>query len=85
MAKVQSKSHGESVSARMVLLRLSLLLVGLCLAASAQEPFCPNTPVGDLDVVRLESKVFGNARMLRVLLPPGYRLAKYSTLHYSVL
>lgn len=36
-------------------------------------------------MVRLDSKVFGNARMLRILLPPGYRTVRYSTLHYPVL
>jgi enterochelin esterase-like enzyme len=66
-------------------LRPALLLLVFCLSACAQEPSCPNPSSGDLDVVRLESKVFGNARMLRILLPPGYRLVRFATLHYSVL
>jgi enterochelin esterase-like enzyme len=66
-------------------LRLVYLALALRLSAYAQEPSCPNTGSGDLDVVRFESKVFGNARMLRVLLPPGYRQVRFATLHYSVL
>lgn len=39
--------------------------------------------IGDLRVQKLESKVFGNTRMLRVLVPPGYNRDKSK--HYKVL
>ena len=66
-------------------MRLIGVVLAFCLSAYAQEPSCPTSSSGDLDVVRFESKVFGNARMLRILLPPGYKLASFATRHYSVL
>jgi enterochelin esterase-like enzyme len=42
--------------------------------AATQETDCISTASGDLETVPFQSKVFGNTRMLRVLLPPGYRI-----------
>src|ERR1035438_977405 len=64
----------------------SLCLCGLLIfsrAATAQS--CESTATGTLDIVKLDSKVFGNTRMLRVLLPPGYRLPMNSAHRYPVL
>jgi enterochelin esterase-like enzyme len=46
---------------------------------------CDSTVTGTLDIVKFDSKIFGNTRMLRVLLPPGYRLPMNSAHRYPVL
>jgi enterochelin esterase-like enzyme len=64
-------------------------LCSLCLcgsfASSAQPQSCDSTVTGTLDIVKFDSKVFGNTRMLRVLLPAGYRLPMNSAHRYQVL
>lgn len=45
----------------------------------------PSTVVGDLRIVPFTSKVFGNTRMLRVLLPEGYDAPENRERHYPVL
>jgi len=53
-----------------------LLILGLAneptLKAETPEQACKSTVTGTLEMVPLESKVFGNKRLLRVWLPPGY-------------
>jgi enterochelin esterase-like enzyme len=46
---------------------------------------CESTVTGSLDIVKFDSKIFGNTRMLRVLLPPGYRLPMNSRQRFQVL
>jgi enterochelin esterase-like enzyme len=53
--------------------------------AVAETQSCDSTQIGTLDIVKFDSKVFGNTRMLRVLLPAGYRLPMNSRLRYPVL
>src|ERR1035438_10701812 len=61
----------------------------LCLCGSFALPAapqsCESTVTGTLDIVKFDSKIFGNTRMLRVLLPPGYRLPMNSAHRYPVL
>ena len=51
--------------------------------AAAQEADCKTTATGNLEIIPFQSMVFGNTRMLRVLLPPGYRPT--DSLRYPVL
>ena len=70
-------------------LRCLLLCVLLCgfHAARAQGPSqsCKSTVTGDLEIVPLVSKIYGNERNLRVWLPPGYHDAENAQTTYSVL
>jgi predicted alpha/beta superfamily hydrolase len=51
----------------------------------AQTPTCHSTVTGDLEIVPLTSKVYGNERKLRIWLPPGYSDAARQKTTYSVL
>ena len=53
-------------------------------ATPASEP-CHSTVTGDLDVVPLSSKIYGNERKIRVWLPPGYRDVAQEKTTYPVL
>jgi enterochelin esterase-like enzyme len=69
-----------------VKLRVSLAI--LCLSAyalGAQPEDCITTKTGDVEILKFQSRVFENTRNLRILLPPGYRLAENTTRHYPVL
>lgn len=46
---------------------------------------CSSTVTGDLEIVPLSSKVYGNERKLRIWLPPGYHDAAQEKTTYSVL
>jgi enterochelin esterase-like enzyme len=61
------------------------LLISLAPVAAASLQSCDSTVTGTLDILKFDSKVFGNTRMLRVLLPPGYRLPMNSAHRYPVL
>ena len=54
----------------------ALLILGLpgntALRAETPAPACKSTGTGTLEMIPLESKVFGNKRLLRVWLPPDY-------------
>lgn len=70
------------------------LVPGLALAAlaaftaatarSAPEP-CKSTVSGDLRLHTLESRIFGNSRTIRVLVPPDYDAAANAERRYPVL
>ncbi len=62
---------------------VTCLGVALPLWSGAQS--CESTVTGSLDIVKFDSKVFGNTRMLRVLLPPGYRLPMNARQRFPVL
>jgi enterochelin esterase-like enzyme len=68
---------------------VSLYMVGLlgAFTLTAQTPVkpCQSTVTGTLDVVPLESKVYGDKRTLRVWLPTGYFDAANSSRRYPVL
>jgi enterochelin esterase-like enzyme len=66
---------------------LGIVLLIAISAASQQtaDESCKPTINGQLQVFRFESKVFGNSRMLRVWLPPGYHDAANRTRSYPVL
>ena len=53
-----------------------LLCAGLlCTTTAPAEPIvpaCQSTVSGDLRLHPLDSRIFGNTRTIRVLLPPGY-------------
>jgi len=58
----------------------------LVLDAHSQAPSpCVSTVTGDLEVVPLTSKIYGNQRSLRIWLPPGYREQANVQTTYSVL
>jgi enterochelin esterase-like enzyme len=61
------------------------VLVGTKLQAEAPEQPCKSTVTGTLEMIPLESKVFGNKRLLRVWLPPGYSDTVASGKRYPVL
>ena len=72
------------------ILRLSILLCAGALAASASfakepAPPCKSTVSGDLRLHSLESKIFGNTRTIRVLVPPGYDAPENAATKYPVL
>jgi enterochelin esterase-like enzyme len=46
---------------------------------------CKSTVTGTLEMIPLESKVFGNKRLLRVWLPPGYSEPVAAAKRYPVL
>lgn len=72
---------------RMLALPLVMWATGLPFVAAASEPVpaCASTVSGDLRLHRLESRVFGNTRTIRVLLPPGYDAAENAGRKYPVL
>ena len=67
----------------------ALLCAGfLCAAATsafAAAPACKSTVSGDLRLHTLQSRIFGNTRTIRVLLPPGYDAAENRSRRYPVL
>jgi predicted alpha/beta superfamily hydrolase len=68
---------------------LALLCAGLLCAATANAadppPSCKSTVSGDLRLHALESRIFGNSRTIRVLLPPGYDAPENQSRRYPVL
>ncbi len=71
---------------------MKAIVVGLVLsfatAAVARQTLdatCKHTVTGQLQVFRFDSRVFGNTRMLRVWLPPGYGDVANAAKQYPVL
>jgi enterochelin esterase-like enzyme len=67
---------------------LGLILSFATSAVTGQErtaPPCKHTVTGELQVFRFDSKIFGNTRMLRVWLPPGYADVANQSKRYPVL
>ena len=54
-------------------------------AAEPEAPACESTATGDLRLHALESRIFGNTRTIRVLLPPGYDAVGNAQKRYPVL
>lgn len=54
-------------------------------AQAAKPAPCTSTVSGDLRLHQLASRIFGNQRMIRVLLPPGYDAPENATRRYPVL
>jgi len=67
--------------------RLFLTVVLACFIAvpAVRAADCKSTVNGDLRIQSLTSKIFGNTRSIRVLLPPGYDAAENSKKRYPVL
>jgi predicted alpha/beta superfamily hydrolase len=67
----------------------ALLCAGLLCTTSAPAqpvaPACQSTVSGDLRLHTLESRIFGNKRTIRVLLPPGYDAPENKARRYPVL
>jgi predicted alpha/beta superfamily hydrolase len=67
----------------------ALLATGLLLSAAAfsdvAPPPCKSTVSGDVRLHQLDSRIFGNTRTIRVLLPPGYDLPENRARRYPVL
>jgi predicted alpha/beta superfamily hydrolase len=61
-----------------------LLISTTALAAPATPP-CRSTVSGDVRFHPLDSRIFGNQRTIRVLLPPGYDLPANQSRRYPVL
>jgi predicted alpha/beta superfamily hydrolase len=72
-----------------LILILNLVIVGLAseakLKAQAPAQACKSTVTGTLEMIPLESKVYGNKRFLRVWLPRGYSDSVAATKRYPVL
>jgi len=68
----------------MALLLVGLLCSAMTVAADA-PPACQSTVSGDLRLHTLESRIFGNTRRIRVLLPPGYDAPENRSRRYPVL
>jgi predicted alpha/beta superfamily hydrolase len=69
---------------------LALLCAGLFCSATVvvaadAPPGCKSTVSGDLRLHTLESRIFGNTRTIRVLLPPGYDAPENRSRRYPVL
>lgn len=64
-------------------LTVLMLMSGAGLAHAA--PACHSTVTGDLRLHELDSRIFGNRRTIRVLLPPGYDAPENATRRYPVL
>lgn len=68
---------------------LALLCVGLLWAVTAMAADapagCKSTVSGNLQLHTLDSRVFGNTRTIRVLLPPGYDAPENESRRYPVL
>jgi len=66
-----------------------LLCAGLLCTTTAPAqpiaPACQSTVGGDLRLHPLESRIFGNTRTIRVLLPPGYDAPENKSRRYPVL
>ena len=73
-----------------VILRLMVLVSVLVLEltserglkAEVQAQACKSTVIGTLEMVPLESKVYGDKRLMRVWLPTGYSNSKASAKRY---
>jgi enterochelin esterase-like enzyme len=72
-----------------LILFINLLILGVpseaTLKAEAPAQACKSTVTGTLEMIPLESKVFGNKRFLRVWLPPGYSDPVAAAKRYPVL
>ena len=55
------------------------------LAAQTSTQQCKSTVTGTLEIISVESKVYGDKRTLRVWLPPGYSNQQSATTHYATL
>ena len=62
-----------------------VLLLSATASAESAAPACKSTVSGDLRLHQLESRIFGNTRTIRVLLPPGYDAPENRSRHYPVL
>jgi predicted alpha/beta superfamily hydrolase len=72
----------------MTRIQAGALLILSCAGAgglAAQVPGCKSTVSGDLRLHSLDSKIFGNTRTIRVLLPPGYDAPENAAVKYPVL
>jgi predicted alpha/beta superfamily hydrolase len=61
------------------------LLLSSAAFAQAPAPACKSTVSGDLRLHQLDSRIFGNTRNIRVLLPAGYDAPANKTRRYPVL
>jgi predicted alpha/beta superfamily hydrolase len=61
------------------------LLFSAAPVAAPAAPPCKSTVSGDVRFHQLDSRIFGNQRTLRVLLPPGYDLPANESRRYPVL
>jgi predicted alpha/beta superfamily hydrolase len=63
---------------------VALLVIVLTLAPAARADACKSTVSGDLRLHELQSRIFGNTRTIRVLLPPGYDAPENRARRYPV-
>jgi predicted alpha/beta superfamily hydrolase len=61
------------------------LLFTTTVPAQPAAPACQSTVSGDLRLHQLQSRIFGNTRTIRVLLPPGYDAPENRSRRYPVL
>ncbi len=67
-----------------LLVALSVTIARSAIAQTSSQP-CQSTVTGDLEIVPIASKIYGNERNLRIWLPPGYGDPTNSQTTYSVL
>ena len=76
MRDVSTSLHERFAMVLRFTLSITLLILGLpneaTLKAETPAQACKSTVTGMLEMIPLESKVYGNKRLLRVWLPPGY-------------
>jgi len=68
-----------------VFVLLGLLSASAIATTPVATPGCVSTASGDLRIHSLESRIFGNTRQIRVLLPPGYDAPENAGRRYGVL
>lgn len=64
---------------------INLLILGVLSDATLTAQPCKSTVTGTLVIVPVESKVYGDKRLMRVWLPTGYGSSEASTKRYPVL
>jgi predicted alpha/beta superfamily hydrolase len=84
-----NRTAEQGITAMRIERLLALLAVGLAcpvtISAAETPRACSSTVNGDLRLHQLESRVFGNTRTIRVLLPPGYDARENASRRYPVL
>ena len=71
--------------AALALLALCAAVTSVAAAAAGPAPACRSTVTGDLRLQVLQSRIFGNRRTIRVLLPAGYEAPENRSRRYPVL
>lgn len=66
-------------------MRVVLCFLLVCASFALADDVKQHTVTGDLEIVPITSKILGNTRNLRILLPPGYRVMQNRHSRYPVM